>query len=110
MLPRNQSAGCLDETLLRTVHQRPPKNSAPSKTPVTKASARTTLSFIMILLVPLHLLVLLIHPMPGIHTPDDQPDDQQRQRPGMPSWMAIVQPNAERRAEQRRNHHRPADK
>ena len=39
-LPKNQSAGRLDETPLRTVHQRPPKKIAPSNTPATNASTR----------------------------------------------------------------------
>ena len=40
---------------------------------------------------------------------DDQADDQQGQRPGMTSRIAMVQPDTERRAEQRWNRHRPAD-
>ena len=48
--------------------------------------------------------------MPGIQTADRQPGNQQRQRPGMTSRMVFVQPDTERRAEQRRNDHRPADK
>src|ERR1035438_2630533 len=109
-LHRNQSAGCLDDTPLRTVHQRPPKNIAPTKTPVSRDSARRTISFVMILLFLLHLLVFLPHPMPGIRAADDQARNQQSQRPGMFSRMAIVEPDTERRAEQRRNNHRPSDK
>src|ERR1039458_10803844 len=37
-LAKNQSAGCLDETPLRTVHQSPPKNTAPSPPPAAHAS------------------------------------------------------------------------
>src|SRR5664280_1973553 len=55
-LPKNQSAGCLDETPLRTVHQRPPKKIAPSKRPATNASARVSNSFIVILLFVPHAL------------------------------------------------------
>src|ERR1035438_673162 len=108
-LPKNQSAGWLEEKPLRTVHHRPPKNIAPSKTPITRASARLKISFIVILLLLAHLLVFFVHPVPGIQTADYQAGDQQRQRPGMPSWMVMVQPDAKRRAEQRRNHHGPAD-
>ena len=32
-LPKNQTAGCWDETPLRTVHQSPPKKIVPSTTP-----------------------------------------------------------------------------
>src|ERR1039458_1253475 len=109
-LPRNQSAGCVDEEILRIVHQRPPKNIAPSKTPVTKASARLTVSFVTILIYLSHLLVFLVYPVPGIQTADCQADNQQHQRPGMFPWMTIVQPDTERRAGERRNHHRPANK
>src|ERR1035438_5174871 len=109
-LQRNQSAGCWDEEPLRTVHQRPPKNITPSKTPVTVANTRLKASVIIILLFLPHLLVFLVHPMPGIQTADGQANDQQHQRPGMVSWMAIVEPDTERRAEQRRNNHGPADK
>src|ERR1035438_9535329 len=109
-LPKNQSSGSSDEKPLRTVHHRPPKNIAPSKAPVTRASTRLKPSFIMILLlIRAHFLVFLIHPMPCIQTPNGLADDQQHQRPGMVSRMAIVQPDTKRRAEQRRNHHRPAD-
>src|ERR1039458_4430636 len=108
-LPRNQRAARLDETPLRTVHQRPPKNIAPSKMPAARAGSRRKVSFIAHLLFLAHFLILLIHPMPGIQTTDGQADNQQHQRPGMLSRMAIVQPDAQRRAEQRRNHHRPAD-
>src|SRR5664280_62272 len=109
-LPRNHSAGCSDEKPLRTVHHRPPKNIAPSKAPVTRATTRLKPSFIIILLlIRAHFLVFLIHPMPCIQTSNGQADDQQHQRPGMVSRMAIVQPDTKRRAEQRRNHHRPAD-
>src|ERR1022692_2352652 len=108
-LPKNRSAGCLDETPLRTVHQRPPKNIAPSRTPPSRASTRPKASVIVVLLFVSHLLVFLAHPMPGIQTAENQADDQKRQRPGDLSWIALVQPDTERRAEQRRDHYRPAD-
>ncbi len=47
--------------------------------------------------------------MPSVQTANREADDQQHQRPGMASWIAVVQPDAERRAGQRRNRHRPAD-
>src|ERR1700733_5967041 len=108
-LPKNSIAGCLDDIPLRTVHQRPPKNIAPSETPATSANTRTKASYIVVLLFVSHLLVFLAHPMPGIQTADDQTDYQQRQRPGNLSRMTIVQPDTERGSEQRRDHHRPAD-
>ncbi len=109
-LPKNQSPGFLDEKPLRTVHQRPPKNITPRKKPATIAGTRRKVSFITILLFLSHCLVFLGHPMPGIQTAETQAHNQQHQRPGMASRMAIVQPDTKRRAEQCRNHHRPADK
>src|SRR5580658_5853714 len=64
----------------------------------------------MLLRFPLHFRVFLRYPMPGIQTADEQADDKQHQRPGMASWMAIVQPDTKPRAEKSGNHHRPADK
>src|SRR5664280_3253551 len=95
-LPKNQSAGCLDETPLRTVHQRPPKKIAPSKRPATNASARVSNSFIVILLFVPHCLVFLGDPMPRIQTADREPGHQQRQRPGMLARMVFVQPDTKR--------------
>src|SRR5664280_3544144 len=108
-LPTNQSAGCLDETALRTVHQRPPKKITPSTAPAVNASARVSVSFIVILLILPHRLLLLGDPMPGIQTADHEAGHQQRQRPRMGSRMASVQPDAEHCAEQRWHDHRPAD-
>src|ERR1700722_4937654 len=98
-LPKNQSPGCLDEKPLRTVHQRPPKNIAPSKMPVTRASARLKASFIVILLSVSHFLLFLGDPMPRIETTDCESGNQQSQRPGMFARVVFVQPNTERRAE-----------
>src|SRR5271156_6596704 len=108
-LPKNQSAGRWDERPFRTVHQRPPKKIAPSHAPAANASARDKKSFIVILLFVPNLLVFLGHPMPRIQTADDQADNQQHQSPGLGSGIALVQPETERRAEQRGNHYRPAD-
>src|ERR1035441_3367211 len=108
-LPKNQSAGWLDEAPLRTVNQRPPKKIAPSNTPAASAGARNNNSFIVILLFVPYLLVFFGHPMPRIQTADREPGHQQRQRPGMLARITLVQPDTERRAEQRWNHHRPAD-
>src|SRR5664280_640362 len=108
-LPKNQSAGCLDETPLRTVHQRPPKKIAPSKPPATPASPSVRVSFIVILLSVPHGLVLLGDPIPRIQAADRQSGHQQRQCPGVLAWMVFVQPDTERCAEQRRNNDRPAD-
>src|ERR1700677_1062873 len=104
-LPENQSPAHWDEKAMRTVHHSPPKNTAPSERPVTNANTRFRASFIGILLSFLHLLVFFIHPMPGIQAPDGQADDQQRERPGMDSGMAIVQPDTQRRTQQGRAHH-----
>jgi hypothetical protein len=93
----------------RTVHQRPPKKTAPSPTPATHASARVNVSFIVILLFLPHRLVFLGDPVPRVQTADRESGHQQRQRPGMLARMVFVQPDAERRTEQRRNDHRPAD-
>ena len=109
-LPKNQSAGCVDATPLRTVHQRPPKKIAPRAPPASPASASVNVSFIVILLLLPHRLVFLGHPMPRIQTAEGETGHQQRQRPGPCARMASVQPEAERRAEQRRNDHRPADR
>src|SRR5689334_22380645 len=92
-LPTNQSAGWLDERPLRTVHHRPPKKIAPSRTPTTNGRIRVKASFMVFLRFLAHCLVFLGDPMPGIHTTDDQADDQQCQRPGMVSWMMFVQPD-----------------
>src|SRR5665811_2522485 len=108
-LPKNQSAGCLDEAPLRTVNQRPPKKIAPSNIPAANASARDKNSFIVILLFVPHLLVFLGHPMPRVQTADREPGHQQRQRPGMLARIMLVQPDTERRAEQSRNRDRPPD-
>src|SRR5664280_1461510 len=108
-LPKNQSAGCLDETPFLTVHQRPPKKTTPSKSPTANASASVRVSFIVILLFVPHRFVFLDDPMPRIQTTNRQPGHQQRQRPGMPARVVSVQPNPECRAKQRRNCHRPAD-
>src|SRR5664279_1235914 len=110
MLPKNQSAGRSDETPLITVHQSPPKKNAPSNRPAAKAGARSKNSFIVILLFFANLFVFLGHPMPRIKTTDGEPGDHQRQRPGMLARIMLVQPDTERRPEQRRTDHRPADK
>src|SRR5271166_5127175 len=109
MLVKNHSAGREDETPLTTVHQRPPKKNAPSKRPKANAGTRNKSSFIAFLLFVPNLLALLGHPMPRIQTPDGEPSHQQRQRPGMLAWIMLIQPDTERRPQQRRNHHRPAD-
>src|ERR1019366_5449194 len=109
MLPKNHSAGRGDETPLTTVHQRPPKKNAPSNRPAAHAGARNKNSFIVILLFVPNLLVLLGHPMPRIKTSDGEPGHHQRQCPGMLARIILVQPDTERRPEQRWNHHRPAD-
>ena len=70
MLPRNQSAGDLEKTPLRTVHQRPPKNIAPSKRPATKANTKIKKLFIVFLSFVVHGLVFLGDPMPRIQTAD----------------------------------------
>src|ERR1035437_915298 len=108
-LPRNQSAGRGEETPRRTVHQRPPKKSAPSKTPDVHARTNISGSFIAVLLFIAHGLFLLSHPIPRIHTTERQADDHQRQCPCMLARMMLVQPEAECGAEQRRNDHRPSD-
>jgi hypothetical protein len=110
------AAGCRKTTapavstkrLLRTVHQRPPKKIAPSKPPgprqhqikfhssPSSCSSRMALSSL---------------------ATQCQAFKQPRTRPATSSasvqeWrarMAFVQPETKRRAEQRRNHHRPAD-
>src|ERR1039458_9558418 len=82
-LAKNQSAGCLDETPLRTVHQSPPKNTAPSPPPAAHASTNIRVSFIVILLFLPHGFVFLGNPMPRIQTANHEPAHQQRQRPGM---------------------------
>src|ERR1035438_1837071 len=108
-LPRNQSAGRGDETPLRTVHHSPPKKNAPRPPPASHASASVSVSFIAILLSVPHRLVLLGNPVPRIQTADGETDDHQRQRPRMCPGMVLIQPGAERGAEQRWHDHRPAD-
>ena len=100
-LPRNQSAGCLDETPLRTVHQRPPKKIAPSKTPATNASTRVRVSFIVILLFVPHLPCLPWRPNARhSNSRSIKPGHQQRQRPGMacPDSVCPTRYRAPRRA------------
>src|SRR5581483_7924027 len=105
MLPRNHSAGRLEETPLRTVHQRPPKKMAPSKNPAAKATAGIRNSFIVALRFVLHCFCFLRDPIPSVQTSDRQPDHQERQGPRMFAWMVFIQPDAERRAEKRRHDH-----
>src|ERR1035437_4589579 len=102
-LPRNHRAGCFDDRPLRTVHHRPPKKIAPSKKPTTPAKASISVSFIGILLFLPHGLVFLDDPVPRIQTADRETGHQQRQRPGMLARVVLVQPETERRAEERRN-------
>src|ERR1035438_5465393 len=109
-LAKNQSAGCLDETPLRTVHQSPPKNTTPTPPPAAHASTNIRVSFIVILLFVPHCLFFLGDPMPRVQTADHEPAHQQRQSPGMLARMVFVQPDTERCAEQRRHRHRPANK
>src|ERR1035438_3069079 len=94
MLPRNQNAGDLEEMPLRTVHQRPPKKIAPSKSPAINASARNKTLFIVVLRFVVHGLVFLGNPVPRIQTADRQSDHQQRQCPWMFAWVMIIQPDA----------------
>src|SRR5579872_7044622 len=103
MLPQNHNAGRWDETPLRTVHQRPPKKNAPSNKPANNASVKDNDSFIRMLLFVPHLLVFLRDPMPCIQTADGEPGHQQRQCPGMLARIMSIQPDTERRAEERRN-------
>src|SRR5450830_122213 len=109
MLPVNQSAGRLELTPRRTVHHRPPKKIAPSKMPATNANAKLNGSFITVLLLLVYFPVFLGHPMPRIEATEPQSDGQQHERPGTAPWIAIVQPDSECRAEQRRHHHRPSN-
>src|ERR1700690_3327663 len=109
MLPRNQSAAFFAATPFRTAPQRPPKKIVPSKMPATSASARIKKLFIAILRFVAHGFFFLGDPMPRVQAANRQPDYKQRQRPRMFARMMIVQPDAERRAEQRRHDHRPAD-
>src|ERR1035441_3515737 len=70
ILPKNQSAGRVDAKPLRMVHHRPPKNIAPSKTPASRAGTRLKVSLIVVFLFLSHLLVFLVHPVPGIQAAD----------------------------------------
>src|ERR1035441_8983079 len=108
-LQRNQSAGWFEETTFRTVHQRPPKNIAPSEIPISRASTRLNVLVMAILLFLQHLFVFLVHPMPGIEAADCEADNQQRQRPGMTAGMMAVQPDTQTCARKGRDRHRPAD-
>src|SRR5664279_1758150 len=99
MLPKNQNAGCSDETPLRTVHQRPPKKMAPSNRPANNDSASNKTSFIGILLFLPDGFVFIRHPVPRIEAADREPGHQQRERPGVLSWIVPVQPHTERCAQ-----------
>src|SRR5208283_4241734 len=101
-LAKSQSAGCLDETPLRTVHQSPPKNTAPSPPPAAHASTSIRVSFIVILRFLPHRLVFLGHPIPRIQTADCEPGHQQCRRPAMPAGVVFVQPDSECGPEQSR--------
>src|SRR5665647_2881768 len=88
-LPKNQNAGCSDETPLRTVHQRPPKKMAPSNMPANNASASSKTSFIAILPFVSHGFVFFRYPVPRIEAADREPSHQQRQRPGTVSYTHL---------------------
>src|SRR5580704_6381959 len=109
-LPANQNAGNWDETPLRIVHQRPPKKIAPSAVPASQASARVRVSFMVAILFVIHCLVFLRNPMPRVEAAKREAAKQQRERPGVGSGMAPVQPDTERYAEQHRHGYRPPDK
>src|SRR6202451_84010 len=96
MLTKNQDAGCLDESPLRTVHKRPPKKIAPSTPPARNARANVRVSFIVSLLIVPHGLVFLGTPVPGVETAERKPGYQERKRPGMFSRMMLVQPDSQR--------------
>src|ERR1035438_1388786 len=79
-LPRNHSAGCLEDTPLRTVHQRPPKKIAPSTPPASHASTSVEASFIVVVLPFLpHRPVFLGDPVPRVEAAKQEAGHQQRQ-------------------------------
>src|SRR5476651_801299 len=98
-LAANQSPGRLEGIPWRIVHHRPPKNIAPSTIPAAPASSSAGTSFMVILIV-LHRLALVGDPTPCIETSKRKSRDQQRKGPGMFSGVVMVQPPAERGAEQ----------
>src|SRR5271154_3732589 len=89
-----------------SVTHRPPKKKAPSKAPASKAKARAGTSLIRVLL---HFLIFRLDPKPGSETADDQAEEKEHQRPRERARIVRVDPDTERRADQGRYHHRPAD-
>src|SRR5574344_806132 len=89
-LPRNQNAGFLDESPFRTVHQSPPKKTAPSRKPAIRDKKRCNISFIVILLFLLHFLVLFGYPVPCIQAADKKADDQHCECPGKAFWIVFI--------------------
>ncbi len=79
-LPKSQTADRFEATTFWTVHQSPPKNIPPSKTPAAKAEIKLKYSFIVFLLLP-NLIFFFGNPIPGIKAANRQTDDEQRQRP-----------------------------
>ena len=68
----------LREPSTRARRRRPPRAQRRPPEPAPESSCHSS-----ILLFLSHRPVLLGHPVPGVQTADDQPDDQQRQCPGM---------------------------
>ena len=99
-----------------TVHHSPPKNTAPSATPVANATAAGNAtaavnaipvasagvvvdSSVITGAIPVrHVLLSTRHPVPGIPAAQGKACDQQRQRPGVDARMTPIDPVAERRA------------
>src|SRR5476649_1843185 len=94
ILPKNQSATCLDEAIWRTVHQRPPKKIAPIPKPAIHASNNVSVSLMVIFLFFAHGFFFLGDPMPRIEATDHESCHQERQCPGMLARIVFVQPDA----------------
>src|SRR5512137_2344333 len=98
---------CLAATPLRTVHHSPPKKNIPSNIPASSAGASSSGS-VMFVSLRVDFFVFLVYPMPGVETAQPQTDGEQRERPRMFAGVMLVDPDAQRRAEQRGDRHRPA--
>src|SRR5580698_8064866 len=94
-LPKNQSAGCFDETHCRTVHHSPPKRIVPITPPATQDRNNVRVSFILVLLPFANGLVFAGNPMPRVQTSDGEPANQECQRPAMFAGVVLVQPKTE---------------
>src|ERR1700722_9102809 len=108
-LSRNQRAGNGEPMPRPTVHHNPAKYMAPSARPAASAGSSADSSVIAGTRRGLYFLVFPGGPVPRIPAAQTQATEQQRQGPGVPRRVMLVQPRSQQRPEQRRHGDRPAD-